>query len=310
MQFVCPLPNLSQVKAVVQPWEKAMDGRRITAIAQRAEALGYDMLRTPEHFVVSNNHVDLSGPHYLHSVSAQGYLLGATQRIRVGASVTILPLQPAVLIAKALATIDWLSSGRLVAAFGVGWLKEEFEAMGVPFEKRGRIADEYLAATIELWTKDQPQFEGEFVSFKDIVFEPKPVQRPHIPIWIGADAEPALKRVARFATGWVPFTTPPDQFREKLDFIQSQPEYRGGRDFEVMFTLSSRLIGDGHYATGARNPDPRDAAQMVETFGWLGACGVTVGSFAIPPCRDEMEYLDYIQWFAEEVRPKVGREGG
>jgi probable F420-dependent oxidoreductase len=305
MKFVCPLPNLSQVKAVVQPWEKAIGGRQITAIAQRAEALGYEMLRTPEHFVVPQDHVELSGPHYVHSVSAQGYLLGATSTIRMGASVTILPLQPAILIAKALATIDWLSSGRLTAAFGIGWLKEEFDAMGVPFEKRGRIADEYLAAMIELWTSDRPEFEGEFVSFKDVVFEPKPVQKPHLPIWMGADAEPALKRAARFATGWVPFTTPPDQFPDKIDFIKSQPEYRGDRDFEVMFTLSSRLIGDGHVFTRARNPSPHEAGELVDTFGWLQDCGVTYASFAIPPCRDDGEYLDYIQWFAETVKPRL-----
>jgi alkanesulfonate monooxygenase SsuD/methylene tetrahydromethanopterin reductase-like flavin-dependent oxidoreductase (luciferase family) len=78
----------------------------------------------------------------------------------------------------------------------VGWDTEEFKVLGVPFHERGRMADEYLAAIIELWTSDSPEFDGKYVSFKDVVFEPKPVQKPHLPIWIGGDAEPMLKRAA------------------------------------------------------------------------------------------------------------------
>jgi probable F420-dependent oxidoreductase len=304
MRFVCPLPNLSRVKAVAQPWEASVDGARIGAMAKRAEELGYDMLRVPEHLVVPRDHVDLSGAHYLHSVAAQGFLLGATQRIRVGSSVTILPLQHPVAMGKALATVDWLSGGRLNIAFGVGWLKGEFDALGVPFEHRGRLMDEYLAALIELWTSDSPSFEGQFVSFRDIAFEPKPTQKPHVPIWLGGDADVALKRAARFATGWIPFLTSPDDFRARVDFIKSQPTYKGG-DFEVMYTLSSALIGEGHVPRGpVKNPSPFNAAEMIDTFGWLRDCGVTIASFAIPPTRDLEEYLDYIQWFAESVRPK------
>ena len=91
--------------------------------------------------------------------------------------------------AKALATLDWLSSGRITVTFGVGWLEKEFEILGVPFHERGRMGDEYLAAIIELWTKDAPEFEGEYVSFQNVAFEPKPVQKPHLPIWMGGDAD-------------------------------------------------------------------------------------------------------------------------
>jgi len=95
----------------------------------------------------------------------------------------------------------------MMVTFGVGWLKPEFDLLGVPFHRRGRIADAYLAAIIELWTSQSPCFAGSYVSFHDVAFEPKPVQKPHLPVWIGGDADAALKRAARFASGWWPFLT-------------------------------------------------------------------------------------------------------
>jgi probable F420-dependent oxidoreductase len=294
---------MSRLKAVAQPWEASVTGREITRIARRGEELGFDMLRIPEHFVITRDHVELSGPHYTHATVAQAHLLGATQKIRVGTSVTLLPLQHPIAMAKGLATADWLSGGRLNVAFGVGWLKGEFDAMGVSFEKRGKLADEYLAAIIELFTKEWPCFEGEFVNFKDVAFEPKCAQTPHVPIWIGGDSDAALKRCARFATGWVPFLTKPDDFRSKIDFITSQPTYKGG-PFEVMYTLASGFIGEGHVPRDGRGKSIFTAQEMIDTVGWLRDRGVTVASFAIPPVKDASAYLDYAQWFVEEIKPK------
>ncbi|PRC50770.1 LLM class F420-dependent oxidoreductase, partial [Mycobacterium sp. ITM-2017-0098] len=92
---------------------------------------------------------------------------------------------------------------------GVGWLEAEFEALGVPFRERGRIADEYLAVIKELWTSDAPSFDGKYISFDEVAFEPKPVQKPHLPIWIGGDADAALRRASKYASGWWSFLTPP-----------------------------------------------------------------------------------------------------
>jgi len=98
-------------------------------------------------------------------------------------------LQNPIVQAKAWATLDWLSGGRAVAAVGVGWLEEEYKILGVPFHERGRLCDEYLAAMIELWTSESPEFDGKYVSFKDVGFAPKPLQKPHLPIWCGGDAD-------------------------------------------------------------------------------------------------------------------------
>jgi probable F420-dependent oxidoreductase len=305
MKFIFPVPNLSRLKAVARDWEPSVTTSEMTRMAKRAEQLGYDMLRVAEHLVVPHEHVELSGAHYMHSVAAQGYFLGATENIRMTTSVTILPLQHPVAMAKALSTIDWLSNGRVTIGVGVGWIKGEFDALGVPFEKRGRIMDEYLAAMIELWTKDRPQFEGEFVSFKDVAFEPRPVQTPHIPIWIGGDSDAALKRAARFGAGWNPYLTKPDDFLKRLDFIKSQPTYKGG-PFDVMYNLSSSFIGEGHVEGDTPvGKSMLTAQEMIDIAGWLKARGVTVMSFPIPPVKDGQAYLDYAQWFMEEVKPKL-----
>ncbi len=305
MKFCLSLPHSLRLPALIQPWEADVTGADQTRVMKRADELGYDMLNVPEHFIIPREHVELSGAHYFHTAAAQGYIAGATQRIKVGTTLSILPLQHPIATAKALSTIDWMSSGRIVVAFGVGWLEGEFEAMGVPFHERGRMSDEYLAAIIELWTKDWPSFEGKYVSFKDIAFEPKPVQKPHIPIWIGGDADAALKRTARFATGWLPFLTKAENIPARVDFIKSQPTYKGG-PFEVMFSLSTMTIGEGHVVLN--NPKAKvgqNAQEIVDQLGWLKGLGVTITNAPIPRVADLQAYLDQAQWFIEEIRPKL-----
>jgi probable F420-dependent oxidoreductase len=205
MKLAFALPHTVELPAITADWEFGVTGPRQAAMVKRADELGYDMVSVPEHFVVPHSHLELSGAHYPHSTVAQAFIAGATQRIRVNSSVTILPLHSPIVLAKALSTADWMSGGRITATFGVGWDAEEFDVLGVPFHERGRIADEHLAAMIELWTSESPSFAGSYVSFDAIAFAPKPVQRPHLPIWIAGDADAALKRAARFASGWWPF---------------------------------------------------------------------------------------------------------
>lgn len=302
MKLAFPL----RLKATVQPWEAGVTGADQTRMVKRADELGYDVIHVPEHFIIPRAHVDLSGPHYFHSQAAQGYIAGATQRIRIGTSITILPLQHPIVTAKALATIDWLSGGRVDVAFGVGWLEGEFKALNVPFRERGRMADEYLAAIVELWTKESPCFEGKYVSFKDVVFEPKPVQKPHIPIWMGGDSDAALKRAARFASGWIPFLTKPEDIPARIAFIKSQPDYKGGA-FDVMRGIATERVGEGHAVNAELNAKTRmSAQQIVDELARLRNLGVTVSAVPIPPVKDIDTYLDYAQWVIEEVKPHLG----
>ncbi len=305
MKLAFPMPHMMRLKAATQPWEASVTGADQTRMAKRADELGYDMICVPEHFIIPHHHVELSGPHYFHSQAAQGYIAGATQRLRIGTAITILPLQHPIVMAKALSTIDWLSSGRIDVTFGVGWLEGEFEILGVPFHERGRMADEYLAAIIALWTQESPSFEGKYVSFKDVAFEPKPFQKPYIPIWMGGDSDAALLRTARFASGWIPFLTKPEAIPARIDFIKSQPTYRGG-PLEVMRGMATERVGEGHAVNADLNAKTQlSAQQIVDELGRLHSLGVTISSVPIPPVQDIGAYLDYAQWVIEEIKPKL-----
>lgn len=305
MKLAFNLPHTLRINAMMQPWEPAVTGADQTRMVKRADQLGYDMIAVPEHFVIPTDQVELSGPHYFHSTTAQAYIAGATEHIRVNSCVSVLPLQNPIVMAKALATADWLSNGRMVVTFGVGWMQKEFEALRVPFHERGRISDEYLAAITELWTSDSPSFHGEYVSFDDIAFEPKPLQRPHIPMWIGGDAAAALRRAARFGSGWWPFLTAPEDIPAGLDFIKSQPTY-DGRAFDVMHAMSMPRINERHEALDSNGLHaPKGASEIVDRLSWLAELGVTISSIPTPPVKDAEAYLDYAQWVIEEVKPKL-----
>jgi Luciferase-like monooxygenase len=175
----------------------------------------------------------------------------------------------------------------------------------VPFHRRGRIADEYLEAIIELWTSESPRFEGAYVSFHEVAFEPKPVQKPHLPVWVGGDADAALKRAARFAAGWWPFLTPPDKIAARIEFFKSQPGY-DGRPFEVMHGIATTRVGEGHRVQD--NPDARpgmSAQQIVDRLSWFAEQGVTYSAVPVHAVRGVDEYLDYAQWVIEEIKPEV-----
>ena len=305
MKFAFPLPHMLRLKAITQPWEASVTGADQTRMVKRAEAMGYDMIAIPEHFVIPTDHVELSGPHYLQSTVAQAYIAGATEKIRLNSCVTVLPLQHPIVLAKALATADWMSSGRMMVTFGVGWLEREFDFLGVPFRERGRIADEYLAAIIELWTSESPRFEGRYVSFQNMAFEPKPVQKPHLPVWVGGDADAALRRAARFASGWWPFLTPPEKIAERIEFIKSQPTY-DGRPFEIMHGLGTTRVGEGHRVVKDPRARPGMSAQeIIDRLNRLAEQGVTFSAVPVPAVRGIDEYLDYAQWVIEEIKPKV-----
>ena len=306
MKLNVGVPNSMKVAAMVQPWEGALNGADVGRLLAAADALGFNKCMLGEHFIIPKEHVALSGDWYFHTVVALGFIGGQTKNLRLSSSVSILPLQSAIVQAKAWSTLDWLTGGRAEALFGVGWLEAEFEMLRVPFHKRGRMADEYLAAIIELWTKDDPEFEGEFVSFRNCGFAPKPVQKPGVPIWLGGDAAPVLKRVAKFGNGWSPFRTPPEKFSECIDFIKSQPEY-DGRPLDVFFALEMLNVGAHHeILDDPRAPGTIDKAKILDQIGWLKQLGITETIVPLPKgMTGEQDWLDRQQWVAEEIMPVI-----
>jgi len=194
----------------------------IARVTAEGEAMGYDYCTISDHIVIPRDiqarypysdsgefPMAARGGRYEQLVSA-AFVAAKTSRLRIVTSVMVVPHRPAVLTAKMLATIDMLSKGRLIVGVGAGWLQEEIEALGAPpFAERGAVTDEYIAAIRELWTAEAPHFHGRYVRFENILFEPKPAQKPHPPIWIGGESGPALRRVARLGTGWYPIGTNP-----------------------------------------------------------------------------------------------------
>ncbi|MDE8653288.1 TIGR03619 family F420-dependent LLM class oxidoreductase [Novosphingobium album (ex Liu et al. 2023)] len=305
MKLGFAMPHMVRLKAMTQPWEAAVTGADQTRLAKWAEKLGYEMIAIPEHHIIPRSHVELSGPHYFHAYSAMGYIAGATETIRVNSCIAILPAQHPIVTAKALSTIDWLSSGRVTITFAVGWLEEEFDLLGIPFHQRGAMAEEYTQAIIALWTQENPEFEGKYVSFRDVAFEPKPVQQPHIPIWFGGDADAVLGRVARYADGWWPFLTKPETLPERIDFIRSRPDYNG-RLRDIYYGMSTSRVGEGHAVIDDPKARPGQTRQeIIDRLGWLEDLGVTWSSVPIPAVRHIQEYYDYTQWVAEEIMPAV-----
>ena len=299
-------PKSMKVAAMVQPWEDPLSGDDVGNLMAQADLLGFNKCMLGEHFIIPQEHVALSGDWYFHTVVALGFIGGRTKNLRLSSSVSILPLQNPIVQAKAWSTLDWLSGGRTEALFGVGWLKEEFDILGVPFAKRGRMADEYLAAMIQLWTKDEPEFEGEFVKFKNVGFAPKPVQKGGVPIWLGGDAEAVMKRVAKFGNGWSPFRTPPESFPDCIDFIQSQPEY-DGRHLDFFFALEMLNVGAHHeILDDPRAPGTVSKQKIIDQIGWLKELGITETIVPLPPgVADSEAYLDRLRWVAAEIMPAV-----
>jgi probable F420-dependent oxidoreductase len=201
----------------------------MTEIAQTGEALGFDYLTITDHVVLPN----LDAPGYPYSESGEfssaspmqrheqltmtAYVAAKTSRIRLVLAVIVVPHRQPVLAAKMLSTIDVLSGGRLVVGIGAGWLKAEFDAVvTTPFAERGKVTDEYLTAFRELWTQPEPKFEGNYISFQNIVLEPKPVQKPYPPIWVGGESAPSLRRAAKFGDAWYPIGTNKDHMYDTL----------------------------------------------------------------------------------------------
>lgn len=176
--------------------DRPISAREITGFAANAEELGYHAIYITDHYY--HNH-----PNF-HSISAAAVLCAATERVRLGFSAYQVPLRHPIAVAKKFTMLDALSEGRFIAAFATGSYDKEFEAFGIPFNKRGRLLDEGIRAVKRLWTEDTVSFEGEFWSFENVSIKPKPVQQPHPPIWIASwtgGGRPAA-RVAEFGDGW------------------------------------------------------------------------------------------------------------
>lgn len=212
-----------------------------TALARLAEEAGFESLWTVEHVVVPAGYestypysadgrmpggedVDIADPLiWLAWVAAQ------TTRIRVATGILILPQRNPLIVAKEAATLDRLSGGRLILGVGVGWLREEFDALGVPFAERGARAEEYVAAMRAAWTEDSPTFHGRFASFTGAKSYPRPAQAGGVPIVVGGHSDGAARRAGRIGDGFFPGSGSYDQLAAAVELMRKAAE-EAGRD--------------------------------------------------------------------------------
>ena len=266
----------------------------LEALVGRGEALGFASVMIADHIVfpsvvTSKYPYTVSGVFpgqgdALEQLALMAFIAGKTERLRLVTSVMILPYRNPVATAKTLATIDVLSRGRVTVGVGVGWLREEFEALGAAdFDRRGAVSDEYLRIFKALWTESPVSFAGEFYRFDDVRCLPAPVQKPHPPIWIGGHSKAALRRVARLGDGWhpvganpaVPLT--PADLRRDLDELYRLTEAEGRDPSALTISYKAPLYDATRpVAAGAdRRPFSGSSDQIAQDIATYERLGVS-----------------------------------
>jgi len=220
----------------------------LALIGSEAEERGFSTIWVGEHVVLFEEYASSypyaedgripapPGTGLLEPLATLTFLAAHTSSVRLGTAMVLLPQRNPVYTAKEVATLDWLSNGRVDLGIGVGWLEEEFRAVNVPWPRRGRRTDEYLEVLHTLWTDDTSSFEGEFYSLDPCQMFPKPVQAP-VPIHIGGESAAALGRVARAGHGWHTFNRPPEELAEPLARLDGLLAEQGRSRSEVTVTV-------------------------------------------------------------------------
>jgi probable F420-dependent oxidoreductase len=240
------------------------------------------------------------------------YLAARTERIRFFYNALVFPYRPAVLLAKQLATVDVISGGRLVVGVASGWLRGEFRTLGVPFKERGAMTDEYLRAMKLLWTEERPVFEGRYVSFHDIAFEPKCAQQPHVPLWIAGQGPVPLRRAIEFGDGWTPMVGSHEDLKRWGDQIRAGVAERG-RDPEALTFSFGVSFGDpdpereqasAHASHGRAKRakslrDPSEIIDRIHAYQEIGFSHIGL-SFG---WQTQADYLRELDFFASKVMP-------
>jgi probable F420-dependent oxidoreductase len=293
----------------------------IEAMVAHGEALGFSSVVVADHLVFpvtihSKYPYTVSGAFpgqgdALDQLSLMAFVAGKSRRLRLVSSVMILPHRNPVVTAKMLATIDVLSGGRVTVGVGVGWLREEFQALGAPdFDRRGAVSDEYLRIFKTLWTQDPASFRGEFYRFEALRCLPHPTQKPHPPIWVGGHSKLALRRVARLGDGWHPVgATPavplrPPEMRASLDELRRLTEVER-RDFSTLtISFKAPLYDPGQAVEGGadRRPFTGSTPAIADDIGTYAGLGVSELIFDFR-AETLAESLDRMAHFAALIKP-------
>ena len=301
----------------------------IVALAKRGEALGFQYIAIPDHIVIpraiaspypynpERKMVGAADGDCLEQLVLMAYLAAATTKIRLLTSVIVVPHRNPVHTAKALATIDVLSQGRVTVGCGAGWMDEEFKAIGVPpFAERGKVTDEYLRVFKTLWTEDDPRFSGQYANFQNISFLPKPTQTPHPPLWIGGESPAALRRVVALGDAWYPIGSNPqfpldsvERYAQALARLRQAASDAKRDPASIDLSYWAPWYRDGHVETlpdGKRRLFTGSDAEVAQDVRALGTLGVRHLLFSFVR-RNLEDSLAAMGRFAEKVLPLVGK---
>jgi probable F420-dependent oxidoreductase len=273
----------------------------LVQVAQKAEALGFESVWIPEHLVVP---VEITA-RYPYSADgkfpggpgaalhdpfvALGFIAACTKTIKLGTGVFVLPLRNPLVAAKAATSVDVLSQGRLLFGIGIGWLEDEFNAVGMSFQDRAARTREAIAMMKTLWAEETPQFSGKFHSFPPLGFSPKPAQKPHPPIIFGGESRPALRRVAELGDGWFGFRYTPESVKPQLALLKELTE-KAGRDFSKL------------EITIAPQPGLELTLDVVKQFADAGVHRLmTFAPGFIPRSKFDTELYPQMEKFAKEI---------
>jgi probable F420-dependent oxidoreductase len=291
----------------------------VLPVAQAAERLGFDSVWAAHHVLMSYERASeypyqrsgteiamTPGMQWLDPIVTLSLIAGATERVGLGTSVFVVPYRDPVTLAAELAALDVLSDGRLTLGVGAGWMREEFEAIGVPPGERGARTDEHIQVMRTLWTDDPASFHGRFTNFDDVVLATRPRTEGGPPIWVGGNTEPALRRALRLGDGWHGF----EVFPEEIADIRARLERLGDevdRDPSALeLSVARGLIPPGREGESFI-PDRRmlggSADQVVEELGRYAEAGV--GLVLIQVSLLAPLVPEALEWVAAEILPQL-----
>lgn len=303
---------------LTRPASPQSEAEYVTRLASVAEEAGFDSVwcadRTAYPADLASRYPDRYGPDrggsdgqkVLEAMTTLAFLAGRTSRVKVGFCVLVLPFRNPVLNAKMVATLDVLSGGRVIFGAGVGWMPEEFEAIGASYLDRGAHTDEHIEIFKALCGDDVAEYSGNHCRISGMTFFPKPLQKPHPPVWVGGRTGLAARRAARLGDGWIPNGMTPDQAAAGRRKLRQLCERRGRSPEEVTMALSLTLRpGDGRRAESAGTTQLFGGVQeMVDRVGSYREAGVEHLVVSVAE-QDPDAASEAVSLFAEQVVPAV-----
>ncbi len=277
------------------------DPQVLVDLATQADALGLDSVWVHDHvFNVAHVLERIGDRSYYEPLTLLSYVAARTRRVRLGTSVLVLPYHNPIRLAKAAATLDVLSGGRLILGVGVGAVDNEMVAMGTPFKERGAFTDEAIAAMRTLWSQAEPRFDGRYSRFAGMPFSPKPLQKPSIPLVIGGVSPAAIRRAARLGDGWQPLGLSPETLATSMATLRQEATACGRDAAQIPVSIAMSLTASTprRFALGTR---PDEVVRAARAYAAAGVETLVISANTSDPdaARAALEMV------AREVLPAV-----